>query len=185
MLHKWDKSRFWPEGTFPDALDPKWEAISAYVDGELDPDAAQAVAAWLAHDAEAQQVYDDFCRLQQQVNCIPVPAGQPDLAVQVLRRVRHEDRLKAAWRCLNLGIAVAIATAGWHLWPRSPEMALSVLETTPTLEVPSLETPLLEPSAPESISEAEAKSEAAQQAATYLLANKPEHDPLAILLQDL
>lgn len=163
-----DESRFWPEGAFPDAVDPQWEAISAYVDGELDPAARRAVEVWLEHDPEARCVHAQFCQVRRHLEQMPVPRQREDLAAQVLQRAQRENRTALLWRTFQTATIATVAWMGWQLWPRPVELALVSLEEPP-VEIAVM---------PE-------KSRTTQQAATYLLANKAEPDALAILLREL
>ncbi len=167
-MNSGDQSRFWPEGAFPDAVDPQWEAISAYVDDELDLAAKRAVEVWLEHDAEARSIYRQFCQVQRQLDQMPVPRQREDLAAQVLQRAHREDRATLLWRTLQTATIATVAWVGWQMWPRPVELAMV------SLEMPPVE-----------IAVVPDKSRTTQQAATYLLANKAEPDALAILLQEL
>jgi hypothetical protein len=89
--------------------------LSAFVDGELDPDEQRAVEAALVSDPHLAEAVQGLLRVRDQVAELPRPLP-PDLSVQVMDRIHHRARSARPWNLARRyapwslgGIAAGIA----------------------------------------------------------------------------
>lgn len=78
----------------------RFELLSAYIDGEVNPQERQQVQAWLDSDPKFKQAYVNLLRLQQDFVRVPVPTpsiSAEQLAQRVHQKLEKENRFRRIW----------------------------------------------------------------------------------------
>ncbi len=161
-------------------VDPRFEQLSAYLDGELSGPEARIVETWLTEDPALRQLYVQLSGIQAGFDRLPRPAkgDTSQLVAQVFERVRLSDPQPAPppywWRRKTCSgwppippmripmVAAALALLSgsvWALWPQ-PQPIISLED--PPVEIAQI-------------------PEATLLAERYLLQPEAEQDPYAIL----
>lgn len=134
-------------GDLPE-VDPRFEQLSAYLDGELSGPEARIVETWLTQDPALRQLYVQLSGIQAGFDRLPLPAtgDASQLVAQVFEQVRQSDPQPVAqpcwrrrkgcsgWPPIPMGqiriptMAAALALLSgsvWALWPQ-PQPIISL-----------------------------------------------------------
>lgn len=99
-----------------------WTTLNAYVDGELEPDAAARVAAALARDGTAAARVATLTRLRAAVRALPRQEETP--AFELPRARAPVSRWARAAAAAFLVLGIGVAALGWQQrHPASPPLA--------------------------------------------------------------
>ena len=90
-----------------DPAEERFADLSAHLDGELDPERAAEVEAWLAEDAEARAAYDELAEVRSLVRGLP-PVDPP---FGFYERMVHPPRRRRRVGRIALGAATALVAA--------------------------------------------------------------------------
>lgn len=123
-------------------VDPQFEQLSAYIDGELSAPEARAVEDWLASDPQARYLYRQLSSMQAALGQIRPPARSPAEMEQMTQRVftladravgipsfprlfPHQLYQKVA------AVVVVVLGSGLSTWQWQPPQPLISLEDPP------------------------------------------------------
>ncbi|MBC8122358.1 MAG: hypothetical protein H7Y22_11030 [Gemmatimonadaceae bacterium] len=143
----------------------RFEQISAYLDGELSGPQKQQVEQWLERDPEAQQIYQDLSRLNQEFARLVPPTSDSELADRVLQQISLSRR----WFGGGVAAAAAVALAVLGFWPQS------LLEPVQQAQLP----PVVDDAQTDGLSREQPYLEVAR---TYILQDEAGVNPYQILL---
>lgn len=127
-------------------VDPRFEQLSAYLDGELSAPEARIVETWLTQDPALRRLYIQLSGIQAGFDRLPRPAKRDasPLVAQVFEQLRQSDPQPVAcwrrrktcsgWPPISMGqrqiptVAAALAllsSSVWALWPQ-PQPIISL-----------------------------------------------------------
>ncbi len=122
-------------------VDPSFEQLSAYLDGELSAAEARQVEDWLARDPQARQLYSQLAALQAGLANLEVPTMSPSETEVLISRVfealdqapgwgSRQRRSLPAWGQVAAALLVLVG-AGWAGWRWFHPQPLVSLEEPP------------------------------------------------------